>query len=68
MNARSPQIRKGPKRVSDSRVLTPMEERGDATLHLLSTRANAERIRRGLLDYQAGRLISGEFHQPSGHS
>lgn len=31
------------------------------TLHLLSTPANAERIRRGLADYAAGNMQSGEL-------
>ena len=33
----------------------------EETLHLLSTPANAERIRQGLADYEAGRLRSGEL-------
>ena len=33
----------------------------EETLHLLSTPANAERIRRGLADYEAGKLQSGEL-------
>lgn len=33
----------------------------EETLHLLSTPANAERIRQGLADYEAGRLQSGEL-------
>ena len=32
-----------------------------ATLHLLSTPANAERIRQGLADYEAGKIRSGEL-------
>lgn len=36
---------------------TAMQE----TLHLLSTPANAERIRQGLEDYAAGRLQTGEL-------
>jgi antitoxin YefM len=31
------------------------------TLHLLSTPANAERIRRGLAEYEAGKLIEREL-------
>lgn len=31
------------------------------TLHLLSTPANAERLRQGLADYASGRLQSGEL-------
>ncbi len=31
------------------------------TLHLLSTPANAERIRRGLLDYEQGKIIEREL-------
>jgi antitoxin YefM len=31
------------------------------TLHLLSTPANAERIRQGLADYEAGWIQSGEL-------
>jgi antitoxin YefM len=33
----------------------------EETLHLLSTPANAERIRQGLADYAAGKLQSGEL-------
>lgn len=33
----------------------------EATLHLLSTPANAERVRQGLADYSAGKLQSGEL-------
>ena len=33
----------------------------EETLHLLSTPANAERIRQGLADYAAGRLKSGKL-------
>lgn len=33
----------------------------EATLHLLSTPANAERIRQGLADYAAGKLQAGEL-------
>ena len=33
----------------------------EATLHLLSTPANAERIRQGLADYAAGKLAPGEL-------
>jgi antitoxin YefM len=33
----------------------------EETLHLLSTPANAERIREGLADYQAGKLQTGEL-------
>lgn len=33
----------------------------EATLHLLSTPANAERIRKGLKDYAAGKLKSGKL-------
>jgi antitoxin YefM len=33
----------------------------EETLHLLSTPANAERIRQGLADYAAGNLQSGEL-------
>lgn len=33
----------------------------EETLHLLSTPANAERIRQGLADYAAGKLQTGEL-------
>jgi antitoxin YefM len=33
----------------------------EATLHLFSTPANAERIRQGLADYAAGKLQEGEL-------
>ena len=33
----------------------------EATLHLLSTPANAERIRKGLQDYRAGRFVEGSL-------
>lgn len=33
----------------------------EETLHLLSTPANAERIRQGLADYAAGKLHPGEL-------
>ena len=33
----------------------------EETLHLLSTPANAERIRQGLADFQAGKLKSGKL-------
>ena len=33
----------------------------EATLHLLSTPANAERIRKGLRDYAAGKLRAGKL-------
>jgi antitoxin YefM len=33
----------------------------EATLHLLSTPANAERIRQGLADHAAGKLQAGEL-------
>jgi len=33
----------------------------EETLHLLSTPANAERIRRGLADYAAGKLKAGKL-------
>lgn len=33
----------------------------EETLHLLSTPANAERIRQGLADYEAGKIQSGEL-------
>ena len=33
----------------------------EETLHLLSTPANAERIRQGLTDYSAGKLQTGEL-------
>ncbi|HEY2574506.1 MAG TPA: type II toxin-antitoxin system Phd/YefM family antitoxin [Verrucomicrobiaceae bacterium] len=33
----------------------------EETLHLLSTPANAERIRRGLKDYKAGKLKAGKL-------
>ena len=33
----------------------------EETLHLLSTPANAERIRRGLKDYKAGKLRAGKL-------
>lgn len=33
----------------------------EETLHLLSTPANAERIRQGLADFGAGKLKSGEL-------
>ena len=33
----------------------------EETLHLLSTPANAERIRQGLADYTAGKTQSGEL-------
>ena len=33
----------------------------EETLHLLSTPANAERIRQGLADYEAGKFQSGEL-------
>jgi antitoxin YefM len=42
-----------------SAVVLLLQEEYDAmveTLHLLSTPANAERIRQGLQDYEAGRL------------
>ena len=31
------------------------------TLHLLSTPANAERIRQGLAEYEAGKFVEGEL-------
>ncbi len=33
----------------------------EETLHLLSTPANAERLRQGLADYEAGKLQPGEL-------
>lgn len=33
----------------------------EETLHLLSTPANAERIRQGLADYEAGKIQTGEL-------
>lgn len=33
----------------------------EETLHLLSTPANAERVRQGLADYRAGKLRSGDL-------
>lgn len=33
----------------------------EETLHLLSTPANAERLRQGLADYEAGRMQPGEL-------
>lgn len=33
----------------------------EETLHLLSTPANAERIRQGLSDYKSGKKISGKL-------
>jgi antitoxin YefM len=48
---------------SASVVLLDAEEYAamEATLHLLSTPANAERIRKGLADYAAGKLKPGKL-------
>ena len=45
----------------DAAVLVPADDFAalNETLHLLSTSANAERIRRSLADYNAGKLHPG---------
>ena len=53
-----PQGSRAPRRQSNLQkdFYTPEE-----TLHLLSTPANAERIRQGLVDYSTGKLQAGEL-------